>query len=123
MKEHSQQDQAAKPNLSRRDFMRGIGGGALALGAGQLLAGCGGSSGGAPGGGLNVPFTLFISTFLARSVLRYDSATGNLRELVKFDQFADPPTNKKSKRRRAWLSVPTSKVCLSLVPVPTRFSW
>ena len=95
MKEHSQQDQAAKPNLSRRDFMRGIGGGALALGAGQLLAGCGGSSGGAPGGGLNVPFTLFISTFLARSVLRYDSATGNLRELVKFDQFADPPTNKK----------------------------
>ncbi len=94
MQEKSQQADGKNSTLSRRDFMRGIGGGALALGAGQMLAGCGGGSSGA-GGVNNVPFTLFISTFLAHSVMRFDSASNKVVELIKFDKFADPPTNKK----------------------------
>lgn len=89
--------------LSRRGFLQnagafGLGAGALALGAGGLLAGCGGGSnsgGVSPTAGPtattapNANFTMFISTFLDRSVLRYDSATNTLRQLVKFDRTAD----------------------------------
>ncbi len=95
-------------HLSRRGFLRGagafgLGAGALALGAGGLLAGCGG---GGNGGGIatptpgattsptsGTPFTMFISTFLARGVLRYDSSTGTLRELIKLNQRADDDTD------------------------------
>ena len=87
--------EAVSNNPSRRDFLRGLTGGALALGAGQWLAGCGGGNAG-PAPGVNVPYTLFISTFLARSVLRYDSTTRNLTELIKFDKVSpagkDPQT-------------------------------
>lgn len=96
MQEKFQQASLRHAGISRRDFMRGLGGGALAIGAGHLLAGCGGGSGGAGGGGgNNVPFTLYMSTFLARSVLKYESTSGTLTELIKFPQFADAPTNKK----------------------------
>ena len=88
-KAHADKPVAESSALSRRGFLRGLGGGALALGAGQWLAGCGGSNGVRPNPGANVPFTMFISTFLARSILRYESTTGRLTELVKFAQFSD----------------------------------
>ena len=74
--------------LSRRDFLRGLGGGALALGGAGWLAGCGGGGGNAAPAP-NVPFTMFLSTFLARSVLRYQSATGRLTELIRFPEVSD----------------------------------
>ncbi len=53
MKENFEAEIAAiRQSFSRRSFLRGLGGGALAMSAGQLLAGCGGSSGGA-GGAVN----------------------------------------------------------------------
>lgn len=93
-------------HLSRRGFIRsvgalGLGAGAFALGAGGLLAGCGGggNSGGAatptPGATAiaSSPYTMFISTFLARGVLRYDSTSGTLRQLFKLNERADDDTD------------------------------
>lgn len=92
-------DKATNRNypVSRRDFLRGLTGGALALGAGQWLTGCGGGGSSGPAPVLNtVPYTLFISTFLARSVMRFDSTTGTVSEFAKFpevsDQGKDPQT-------------------------------
>lgn len=72
---------------TRRDFLRGLAGGALALGSGQWLAGCGGGGGGVTPPN-NVPYTLYMSTFLARSVLRYNSSNGNLTEIIKLPKFS-----------------------------------
>ncbi len=75
------------PALSRRSFLLGVGGGVLALSAGQLLAGCGGGGTG-PGSLATVPYTMFISTFLAHGVLKYDSTTGRLSNFKSFPKFA-----------------------------------
>lgn len=78
--------------LSRRGFLRGagalgLGAGALALGGGSLLAGCGGGGSGVSTVS-NTPYTMFISTFLARSVLRFDSTTGQTSTLIQLPENA-----------------------------------
>ena len=92
--------------LSRRTLLRGMAGGALAMGAGQLLAGCGGGGGGLLGnvGNLNFgPNAVRIDLFtgaafpvrLGRSYLRQSSAGQPLEigfELEDGALAALPPT-------------------------------
>ena len=115
--------QDLKQNLSRRDFVRGLSATALAAGAGSWLAGCGGggNSGGpatpAPGatqqpGAPQQPsarYTMFISTFLARGVLKYDSGTGKVSQLAKFDRLAPNVTDTAKEQTTAGLVLSPNK--------------
>ncbi len=101
--------------LSRRDFVRGVSATALAAGAGSWLVGCGGgNSSGGPGtpGFTPAPssrYTMFISTFLARSVLKYDSATGALTQLAKFDKLAPGVTDNAREQSTAGMVLSPNK--------------
>ena len=101
--------------LSRRDFVRGLSATALAVGGGSWLAGCGGgnSSGGPQTPGTPAPpstrYTMFISTFLARSILKYDSGTGAVSQLVKFDKLAPGVTDNAKEQTTAGLILSPNK--------------
>ena len=70
-------------SMLRRDFLRGMAGGAVALGTGQLLSSTPAAA------ATRVPFRLFVSTFLAASVVEVEQrADGSVtqRTFAQFDR-------------------------------------
>lgn len=72
------------PIVSRRGFLRGLTGGALALSAGGVLTACGGGDDFKP---RNVPLArnggdLFVSTFTGNTIERYDATTGAYKATI-----------------------------------------